>query len=223
MGFEVYADILMEEVSLRNMKYILVFMLILFSQSSFGERRMSSGALKKLSGLLYGGFSFTNHKSEGAGSLTGQTGLAFGFGVDYKIMSQISLGLDMLYTQKSYQNKTPTSVMQYDLSYLEFPIYVKWSPFREFQLKAGPYLAGMMVSANQQVSGVDSAIKGNFANDFGVSLGGWLGFWANPQLAVGVDLRYDIGFANIQNVAEPSSAIKTRTFTSTLALVFGLK
>lgn len=217
------ADIFIEEVSLSKLKFILVVSLLLLAQPSFAERRVSSGTQKKLSGLLYGGFSFTNHKGEAAGSLKGQTGLAFGFGVDYKIMNDISLGLDMLYTQKSYQTTTLTSVTQYDLSYLEFPVYVKWSPARELQLKVGPYLAGMMVSANRQVSGVDSAIKGDFANDFGVSFGGWLGFWANPKLAVGVDLRYDMGLANIQNVAQPSSAIRTRTFISTLTLIFGLK
>jgi hypothetical protein len=208
---------------LLKIKSILILGLILTSSASFAERRIGGGTQKKISGLLYGGFGFSSHKSEGAGSVDGLTGLAYGFGIDYKIMSQISLGLDMLYVQKSYQNKTSTSVTEYDLSYLEFPFYVKWSPFREFQLKAGPYLAGMMVSANRQVSGTDSSIKGDFANDYGISLGGWLGFWANPQLAVGVDVRYDMGFANIQNVAQPSSAIKTRTLTTALCLVFGLK
>lgn len=206
-----------------KIRYILILGLILGSSLSFAERRIGGGTQKKISGILYGGFSFSSHKSEGAGNIDGLTGLAYGFGIDYKIMSQISLGLDMLYTQKSYQSKTPTSVTEYDLSYLEFPFYVKWSPAREFQLKVGPYLAGMMVSADRQVSGTDSAIKGDFANDYGVSFGGWLGFWANPQLAVGVDARYDMGFANIQNVAQPSSAIKTRTLTTVLCLVFGLK
>jgi len=208
---------------LLKIKSILFLGLILICQGSFAERRISSGTQKKTSGLLYGGFSFSDHKGESAGSLKGQTGLAFGFGIDFKIMSQISLGIDMLYAGKSYQVTTSTSVTQYDLSYLEFPVYVKWAPFREFQLKAGPYLAGMMVSANRQVSGVDSAIKGDFANDFGVSFGGWIGFWANPQLAVGVDMRYDMGFANILNVAQPASAIRTRTFISALTLTFGLK
>ncbi|MFM8315898.1 MAG: outer membrane beta-barrel protein [Deltaproteobacteria bacterium] len=217
------ADTLYVEDPLLKLKHILILVFMVAASASFAERRISSGAQKKLSGLIYGGFSFTSHKSEGAGNVTGQTGLAFGFGVDYKIMSQISLGIDMLYTQKGYQLRTATSVTQYDLSYLEFPVYVKWAPFRELQFKVGPYLAGMMVAANRQVSGIDTPLKGDFANDFGISYGAWLGFWANPQLAVGVDMRYDQGLANIQNVAEPSAAIRSRAFTSTLTLVFGLK
>ncbi|NBX68448.1 MAG: hypothetical protein EBR01_05730 [Proteobacteria bacterium] len=217
------ADMIMEEEQLKRLMSILILGVVLICHSSFAERRAMSSTQKKLSGLLYGGFSFTNHKGESAGNLKGQTGLAFGFGLDYKIMNEISLGIDMLYAQKSYQTSTLTSVTQYDLSYLEFPVYVKWSPIREFQLKVGPYLAGMMVSANRQVSGVDSAIKGEFANDFGISYGGWIGFWANPKLAVGIDMRYDMGFANIQNVAQPTSAIRTRTFISMLTLTFGLK
>lgn len=205
-------------------KHILILLVAIMASTSMAERRVfSGGANKKLSGILYGGFSFSSHKSEGAGNVTGQTGLAFGFGADYKIMSQISLGIDMLYTQKGYQLRSGNSVTQYDLSYLEFPIWVKWNPFRELQFKVGPYLAGMMVAANRQVSGSDTPLKGDFANDFGISFGSWIGFWANPQLAVGVDLRYDMGLANIQNIAEPSYAIRSRAFTSTLSLVFGLK
>ena len=79
------------------------------------------------------------------------------------------------------------------------------------------------MSANRQSSGVNSPIKGDFTNDYGVSVGGWLGFWANPQLAVGLDVRYDMGLANVQNVAEPSSAIKTRAVNAMVTLIFGLK
>jgi len=206
-------------------KSILVLFMLLSATSVWGERRLGSGGYtqRKLSGLVYGGFSFTSHQSEGAGNVTGQTGLAFGFGVDYKIMNQISLGIDMLYTSKGYQLKSENSVIQYDLSYLEFPIWVKWNLAREFQLRVGPYLAGMMVAATRQVSGTATPLKSDFANDFGVSFGSWIGFWANPQLAVGVDLRYDMGLANIQNVAEPSSAIRSRTFISMLNFIFGLK
>ena len=190
------------------LKHIIVITLILFSTASFAERRITGGGgARKISGLLYGGFSFSSHKSEGGAGVDGYTGL----------------GVDMLYTQKNYQARTSTSVTQFDLSFLEFPFFIKWNPFKEFQLKVGPYLAGLMVSANRQSSGVNSPIKGDFTNDYGVSVGGWLGFWANPQLAVGLDVRYDMGLANVQNVAEPSSAIKTRAVNAMVTLIFGLK
>lgn len=206
------------------LKHIIVITLILCSTASFAERRITGGGgARKISGLLYGGFSFSSHKSEGGAGVDGYTGLAFGLGVDYKIMNQISLGIDMLYTQKNYQARTSSSVTQFDLSFLEFPFFIKWNPFKEFQLKVGPYLTGLMVSANRQSSGVNSPIKGDFTNDYGVSMGGWLGFWANPQLAVGIDVRYDMGLANVQNVAEPSSAIKTRAVNALVTLIFGLK
>lgn len=212
---------------MHKIRYILTLVFILSAGTHlFAERRIvtgGGGGNKKTSGIIYGGFSFNNPVSDGAGSLEGQTGLAFGFGLDYKIMSQISLGIDMLYNQKTYQDKSGTAIVQYDLSFLEFPVYVKWAPFRELQFKAGPYLAGLMVSANRQVSGTNASIKGNFANDYGLSFGGWIGFWANNQLAVGVDVRYDMGLANIQNNATPGSSVKTRSVISSLALVFGFK
>ena len=224
MLWSVGSDTLHGEVQLLKYKHIFLLFLAIMGTSSHAERRVfSGGGNKKLSGILYGGFAFTSHKSEGAGNVQGQTGLAFGLGAEYKIMSQISLGIDMLYNQKGYQLRNGSSVTQYDLSYLEFPIWVKWNPFREMQFKVGPYLAGMMVAATRQVSGTETPLKSEFANDFGVSFGSWIGFWANPQLAVGVDLRYDMGLANIQNIAEPSYAIRSRAFTSTLSLVFGLK
>jgi Outer membrane protein beta-barrel domain len=208
-----------------SIKHILIFLLLAGGSLCLAERRPASsgGGQKNTWGLVYGGFSFSNHRSDGAGDVQGQTGLAFGVGVEHRIMSQISLGIDMLYTQKAYLSQSLTGTSQYNLAYLEFPIFVKYNVSKEFQLKAGPYLAGLMVSADRQVSGTDSAIKGDFANDYGVCFGSWIGFWANPHLAVGVDVRYDMGLANIQNVAQPQSSIKTRTINSMLTLTFNMK
>ena len=72
--------------------YMWLFVLVLVPSLALAE-----GQNKKLTLNLYGGFSFTGNQGENtAGGVNGRTGLAFGFGGEYRIVKNFSVGLDLI-------------------------------------------------------------------------------------------------------------------------------
>ena len=182
-----------------------------------------SGGQKKYGFSFLGGFAFSGHKSNGAGSVQSSTGLSFGIGLDYKVMPSIAIEVDLLDVWKNYEVHGAASVTKNSLSYLEIPILIKYIASPNFSLKAGPYLAAFIMSADREVGRTSSAVKGDFANDFGMTFGAWAGFYPNQGFSIGLDLQYDLGLNNILGDSDPSHSINSRTFISMLAMTFYFK
>ncbi len=200
-----------------------ILLTLLFAFFWSGVANAEGAQQKRLGLILFGGFSFTSHSSTNAGSLGGVTGMAFGFGVDYKLTKEISLELDMLDVWKSYESRTPTTVTQYNLSFLEFPLLLRYNPAPWFALKAGPYLAGFIMQAERQTAGTADSIKGDFKNDFGMTAGAWMGFMPTGSMSLGMDIRYDFGLTNVLNDRNPSRSIATRTLMTMFTITFNIK
>lgn len=178
---------------------------------------------KRWSFWLLGGFSFTNNASQGLGGVNGVTGLSFGIGGEVKVLPQISLCLDILDVQKGFQNTFGGALTNYDLQYLEFPFTIKYSPAAQVAFRLGPYLGAFLTSAIREGQGISASVKGNFKNDFGVTVGTWFGFNPNPSMSVGLDLRYDMGLSNILNDAAPENIVKTRAAIAMATVAFYFK
>lgn len=172
---------------------------------------------------VYMGFTFNSHESTKSGySATGFTGIAFGFGVDYRFLPLFSLGGDVLFITKAYELKNGTTITRYDPKYLQFPVYLKFQPANWVYFHAGPYLASLVLSGTRLANGQVDAIKFDFDNDYGFSMGIWVGIAANPKLNVGVNLRYDYGFADIEYDKYPGDTVRTRTLMPIFTITWTL-
>lgn len=225
MDCEDFADIYLypwRDLSLSGLAKNLFFFLALAgafnSQLSFAEAMQ-----KKWSFWAYGGFSFTTNQSQGIGSVSGATGLSFGIGGEAKLLPQFSLCLDILNIQKGFQNTSFGVLTNYDLQYLEFPFTLKYQPANQVAFRIGPYLGAFLLSAIREGQGTSAGIKGDFKNDFGITIGSWFGFNPNPSMSVGLDLRFDMGLNNILNDAEPTHIVKTRAAIAMATVAFYFK
>ncbi|MBI4405366.1 MAG: outer membrane beta-barrel protein [Deltaproteobacteria bacterium] len=167
----------------------------------------------KLKLPIYGGFTFSHNRGINKVDVSGHTGIAFGLGLDYKLMANpnLWLGIDALYISKGYESRDANgNVTRYELSYTEFPIQLKYAPCPQVILHGGFFLASFMVAATRSGEGNSIEVKSGFNNDYGVTFGVWVGFYPNKNLSVGLDLRYDMGFADIEKDNQPADGVMSR-------------
>lgn len=169
------------------------------------------------------GFTFNNHEAAKPNtSATGHTGVAFGFGLDYRFLPLFSIGVDVLFVTKAYELTSGSNVTRYDPRYLQFPVQLKFQPANWVYFHAGPYLASLILSGTRIGNGQVDAIKADFDNDYGITTGIWIGIAANPKLNVGLDLRYDYGLADIDYDKYPQDTVRTRTFMPIFTVTWSL-
>jgi len=174
---------------------------------------------------LLGGFSSTNHKQNGLGVVESQMGLTFGLGIDFIVMPQLAIEVDFLNAQKNFE-LTPggsSAKESYYLTFMQVPVLVKLLASKNFHLKAGPYLSGLLMSGYREGSGASSPVKDQFRNDYGVTLGAWLGMQTKKNLMIGLDMRYDIGLADLRNDNLPETNLYSRTLVTLLTFTFLFK
>jgi len=199
-----------------------LFLLVLITSGlSFGEPRLNGG----LAINLLGGFSSTNHEQSALGGVESQMGLSYGFGLEFPVLPTVSVEIDFLNAQKSFEFLPMGGGVKesYYLNYLETPVLIKWLLSKNFNLKVGPYLSGLMISATKEAGGVSSPVKSEFKNDYGVTFGAWFGFQTKKNLLIGLDLRYDLGMSDIRNDSLADSHLYTRTLMGLLNFTFLFK
>ncbi|MFM8268889.1 MAG: outer membrane beta-barrel protein [Pseudomonadota bacterium] len=174
---------------------------------------------------LLGGFSSTNHEQTGLGGVESQMGLSFGFGLEFPVLPNVAVEIDILNAQKNFEFTSSLGGLKesYYLTYLETPVLIKWLLSKNFNFKVGPYLSGLMISGVKESGGVSSPVKSEFKNDYGVTFGAWFGFQTKKNLLIGLDLRYDLGMADIRNDNLADSHLYTRTLMALLNFSFLFK
>ena len=210
---------------MKKMNKTLLLPILMFalmgSGFSLGEQRLNGGM-----GLnLLGGFSSTNHEQIALGGVESQMGLSFGFGLEFSVLPSVSVEIDILNAQKNFEflPSGGGAKESYYLTYLETPILIKWLLSKNFNLKAGPYLSGLMISATKETGGVSSSVKSEFKNDYGVTFGAWFGFQTKKNLLIGLDIRYDLGMSDIRDDGIADNHLYTRTLMGLLNFTFLFK
>lgn len=179
------------------------------------------GAQKPITATAFGGFSLPSDRYVGSGQSSGFTGLAFGFGLEIRVLPKFYVAFDILHVSKGYDLNDGTTLTRTSLNFVEFPVRFKYLATPHLAFFTGPYLTAIIVSATREAGGVATPAKGEFSNDYGVTVGTWVGFQATQTLTVGVDARYDFGLADIQNDHRPDDHIYTRAFLGMLTLTLG--
>ena len=204
-----------------NAKLITLILVLCCGPFALAEAR-SAGSVAV---HLLGGFTSTHYKEGGLGKVESQMGLAFGLGIDFWVMPQLGIEIDFLNAQKNFE-LTPAGSSgkeSFYLTFLQMPVLVKLMASKNVHLKAGPYLGGLLMSGFKEGSGSSSSVKDQFRNDYGVTVGAWLGTQTKKNLLIGVDLRYDIGLADLRNDNLPETTLYSRTLTTLLTLTFLFK
>lgn len=199
----------------------LVLLLVMWSSSALSEPRLNSGL-----GLnLLGGFSSTNHEQVALGGVESQMGLTFGVGLEFSVLPNVSVEIDLLNAQKNFEfaANSGSAKESYYLTYLETPVLIKWLLSKNFNLKVGPYLSGLIISGVKESNGVSSSVKSDFKNDYGVTFGAWFGFQTKKNLLIGLDLRYDLGMSDIRYDSFADNHLYTRTLMGLLSFSFLFK
>jgi hypothetical protein len=152
-------------------------------------------------------------------------GLSFGFGLEFSVLPSVSVEIDVLNAQKNFE-LLPSgggAKESYYLTYLETPVLIKWLLSKNFNLKAGPYLSGLIISGTKETGGVASSVKSEFKNDYGITFGAWFGFQTKKNLLIGLDIRYDLGMSDIRNDSVADNHLYTRTLMGLLNFTFLFK
>ncbi len=156
-----------------------------------------------------------------------RTGLMAGGILEWGFNDYVSLQLEGNYIQKgatvpNVSNGVTLITSQYD--YFEVPLFLKFTadlPLIKPFIAAGPYLA---FSVNAQTSnsstGLSTPLTNYSSTDFGVS--GMVGaeFALTPVISFLVDLRYDLGFTDLDSTA--ITTIRSRSFIIAGGLLIGI-
>lgn len=201
---------------------LLVFFHVIFYQGKALAEQRANGSI----GFnLLGGFSSTHHEQNGIGPVESQMGLTYGFGIEFLVLPEVSIEIDLLNTQKNFESFWPGAVEKesYFVHYLETPILIKWRPSKNFHLKTGPFLSSLMIKAVKESGGTSESVKDQFKNDYGVTFGAWFGFHTRRNLLVGLDIRYDLGLADIWKDNVAGTQLYSRSLMGLLNFTFLFK
>lgn len=199
---------------------LALLILITVCSVGFAERGGGGAGKGKWLTTLYGGFSFPQPRFvNGDGEVQGYPGISFGLGLEAVLMPMIGVKVDFIYANKGYELQSDV-LYRYPASYFTVPVQLSFNPTDFVSFHAGPYLASLILSAERQGSGRIIPATGMFTADFGMTFGLWLGFRATNKLKIGVDLRYDLGLADIQNDAFPESKLYSRTMSGLMTFTF---
>ena len=148
----------------------------------------------------------------------------------------LSLQPEFYYTQKGTEVREGTVLALYKLSYMEFPVLLKYrfpSTGRSlFSLFTGPYYAlNTTASGELKINGEDRGgipdLKENVAgSDYGLVIGGEFGYRLGKGRLI-LDLRFSLGLMNIgKNVRQISGdldyddTVKNRSISFTIGYAF---
>ena len=199
--------------------------LVIFVGVHSQTARAEAGAYQRIKWRMpvFMGFTFNDHEATKVGhSVAGYTGIAFGLAVDYRFVPMFSLSGEVLFLTKAYELDNGSTITRYDPKYLQFPVQLKFQPANWVYFHAGPYLASLVLSGTRVGNGQVDAVKFDFDNDYGCTMGVWIGIASNQKLNVGLNIRFDYGLADIEYDKYPGDTVRTRTLMPLFTITWSL-
>lgn len=154
------------------MKKILLLTIVLFAildasaQQFFGARRDFDRSFRPRLGFTIGA-AFSNavptNKSEyNTGSMAGYS---IGFTYQFPVSDKLSLGSELLYSQKGYRANTLAGSYSQRTQFLDVPLLVKYHTARRIDLFAGPQFSYLLSAGNNYADNFDHGVKGFYDYD----------------------------------------------------------
>jgi hypothetical protein len=147
------------------------------------------------------GANFATQSGGDAGDAKTLVGVNFGAFVKLPMAPGLSLQPELMYSGQGAHYDVPNGTLNEHANYINIPVLLKFSHGSGFYAETGPQF-GFLVSATSKVKGIGgsetssdakSAYKsGDFAWVFGIG-------YKIPRSPVGIDFRYNIGLANVED------------------------
>lgn len=120
----------------------------------------------------------------------------------FHISNNFALQPELVYSVQGAKYSIAGTEAKLNLNYINVPLLFQYMFDNGFRLQAGPQL-GLLVSAKNEINNNNTDVKSDFEKvDLGLSVGV---SYVNPASNLGVDLRYNPGFTNI-NKTSPNNA-----------------
>ena len=135
------------------------------------------------------------------GSQRSQAGLQIGGVAEKKIIKQLHLTSELLYTQKGQMNLNPIryfSGASVKLHYLELPVLLKWKSNKNISLAAGPSVSYLIKAVDRYLNERTDYTKAYKKVDFGVN-----GDISYEREKLGIGIRYTYGFNKLNMNYKP--------------------
>jgi hypothetical protein len=122
---------------------------------------------------------------------------------------------EIMYSGQGYKQVIGNTDYITRLNYINIPVLAQFMFAEGFRLETGPQL-GLLAAAHTKVNKVSTDIKDNFK---GADFSWAFGFGYLSSVGLGVDARYNLGIANINDVS--STNVNNRVFQLGLFYQFG--
>lgn len=116
----------------------------------------------------------------------------------FHISDNFALQPELVYSVQGAKYSIAGTEAKLNLNYINVPLLFQYMFDNSFRLQAGPQL-GLLVSAKNEIGNTKTDVKSDFEKiDLGLSVGV---SYVNPASNLGVDLRYNPGFTNINKTS----------------------
>src|SRR5688572_1990400 len=147
------------------------------------------------------------------GSQRSQAGLQIGGVVEKKIIKQLYITPELLYTQKGCMNLNPIryfSGASVKLHYLELPVLLKWKSNKNISLAAGPSVSYLIKAVDRYLNERTNYTEAYKRIDFGIT-----GDISYESKNLGIGVRYTYGFnklnVNNKKMNDPEFPVEWRS------------
>ena len=183
-------------------KFLSVLMLLLAinMQSQDDNKKESNTGLK-------GGYNLAAVSFDGDGETGQRHSFHIGFYSESFLNDNVSLQIELLYSQQGYELKDGGGTYTQKLNYINLPLMLKAYPSDNFFLEAGPQV-GYAITHKEEFDSsfslFDTSQEFNPNSfDWGVNFGG--GFKTDTGLSFGV--RYHLGLGDIYDEGKPKNRV----------------
>ncbi len=172
------------------MKFLIVLITAFFITVIAGAQHSDSPAGHVNIGIK-AGVNIFNIYNDNSTNYDPLVGYHFGLLGHIHINSQFAFQPEIVYSAQGAKFSEDTG---YNLGYINIPVLLQYMFDNGFRLQAGPQ-AGFLISAKTINNGNTTDHKDDLKPiDLGVSIGA---SYIYPPSGIGVDLRYNVGFSNI--------------------------
>ena len=162
---------------------------------------------KKSKAGIKGGYNLSAVSFNGDSETEQLHGFHIGFYGESFIGNNVSLQLELLYSQQGYKIIDGSGTYKQELDYINLPLMVKLYPSENFFLEAGPQIGLSIAHKETFDSGFilyDTSKEFDPRNfDWGLNFGG--GFKTNSGVSLGV--RYHLGLNDIYDEDKPKNRV----------------
>jgi hypothetical protein len=185
---------------------LIIALIVTANQSSFAQLNITHGPIL--------GANFANLSGDDADNTSMRTSFHIGYGVDFNLNEQFSIGIGIQYSSKGANVDFGGDDVPLSLNYLDYPVFLKYKLENRLFFEAGPYtslLMGVKLDGESDDPNGDPYKDSYKGMDFGLGLG--VGY--TLENGIGFKANYNMGLSSVADDSDTNiknSVIKLSAF-----------